>query len=134
MLKEAKKWVAKLEKALEELSEAYGESVEALDAKFEDFYDNGGCDYDCGNGCGPYTNSVDAFYADYENKVADEEEELEDIYDKMREFAHQSGYTLTRQEFRDIRQQCEDEGDSIQDCSDEGLRELVEDWAPDHQV
>jgi len=77
MLKEAKKWVQELEKTLTELSEEYGKSIEELDAEFEDFYDNGGDEYDCGSG-GPYTNSIEAFRADYENRDDDDEcEELE---------------------------------------------------------
>ncbi len=134
MLKEAKEWVAKLEKTLKELSEAYGESIEALDAKFEEFYDNGGSDYDCGNGCGPYKSSIDAFYADYENNADDEAEQkaYDDIYQKMREFADRRDYTLSDEEIETIIEQCEEEGDSISDCTDGMLREIVEDWVADH--
>ena len=74
MLKEAKKWVQELEKALTELSEEYGKSIEELDAEFEDWYDNGGDKFD--RGWGPYTNSIEAFKADYENR--DDEDEDED--------------------------------------------------------
>lgn len=63
---------------------------------------------------------------------AETEEELEVIYDKMREFATRRGYILTRQEFREIRQQCEDEGDRLIDCPEGLLRELAEDWVADH--
>lgn len=63
---------------------------------------------------------------------AETEEELEVIYDKMREFATRRGYILTRQEFREIRQQCEDEGDRLIGCPEGLLRELAEDWVADH--
>ena len=72
MLKEAKKWVQELEKMLTELSEEYGKSIEELDAEFEDWYDNGGDEFDLGHS--PYTSSVEAFRADYENRDEDEED------------------------------------------------------------
>ena len=75
MLKEAKQWVAALETALNKLSTKYGESVEALDKKFEDFYDNGGSGFDLG---GPYKNSVEAFYASYENDIFEQEDAEDD--------------------------------------------------------
>lgn len=132
MLKEAKKWVQELEKTLTELSEEYGKSIEELDAEFEDFYDNGGDEYDCGSG-GPYTNSIEAFRADYENRDDDEEDEAyEAIYQKMREYADNRDYTLSDGEIDEIIKACEEEGDSIFDCSDGALREIVEDWVADH--
>lgn len=135
MLNEAKKWVANLEKALTQLSEKYGESVEELDKKFDDFYYDGGSAYDEGAGPGPYQSSIDAFYADYENQDEDEEDEQEaydDIYQKMREFADRRDYTLSNGEIETIIEQCEQEGDSIFDCSDGMLREIVDDWVADH--
>lgn len=63
---------------------------------------------------------------------AETEEELEVIYDNMRELATQRGYILTRQEFREIRQQCEDEGDRLSDCSEGLLREIIESWVAAH--
>ena len=70
MLKEAKKWVQELETMLKDLSEEFGKPVDELDAEFEDWYDNGGDEFD--RGCGPYTNSVEAFRADYENREEEE--------------------------------------------------------------
>lgn len=71
MLKEAKKWVQDLETMLKDLSEEFGKSVDELDAEFEDWYDNGGDEFD--RGCGPYINSAEAFRADYENREEEEE-------------------------------------------------------------
>ena len=133
MLKEAKKWVQELEKMLTELSEEYGKSIEELDAEFEDFYDNGGDEYDCGSG-GPYPNSIEAFRADYENREEEEDEQkaYDNIYQKMREYADNRDYTLSDGEIEEIIEACEEEGDSIFDCSDGALREIVEDWVADH--
>lgn len=134
MLKEAKKWVQELEKTLTELSEEYGKSIEELDTEFEDFYDNGGDEYDCGSG-GPYPNSIEAFRADYENREEeeDEQEAYDDIYKKMRAFAADRGYDLEDGEIEDIIEEAEEDGDSVLDCADGALRELVEDWVADHQ-
>lgn len=135
MLKEAKKWVQELEKTLTELSEEYGKSIEELDAEFEDFYDNGGDEYDCGSG-GPYPNSIEAFRADYENREEeeDEQEAYDEVYKKMRAFAADRGYDLEDGEIESIIEEAEEDGDSVLDCADEALRELVEDWVADHQV
>lgn len=135
MLKEAKKWVQELEKMLTELSEEYGKSIEELDAEFEDFYDNGGDEYDCGSG-GPYPNSIEAFRADYENREEeeDESEAYDEVYKKMRAFAADRGYDLEDGEIDDIIEEAEEDGDSVLDCADGALRELVEDWVADHQV
>ena len=132
MLKEAKKWVQELEKTLTELSEEYGKSIEELDAEFEDFYDNGGDEYDCGSG-GPYPNSIEAFRADYENREEEEDEQkaYDDIYQKMREYADNRGYDLGDEDIECIIEEAEEDGDSILDCSDESLKELVEEWLPD---
>lgn len=135
MLKEAKKWVQELEKMLAELSEEYGKSIEELDAEFEDFYDNGGDEYDCGS-CGPYPNSIEAFRADYENREEeeDEQEAYDEVYKKMRAFAADKGYDLEDGEIESIIEEAEEDGDSVLDCADGALRELVEDWVADHQV
>lgn len=66
-------------------------------------------------------------------RIKDPRKEVEEIYKKMREFADQRGYTLTDSEIGTIIVECE-EGDSILDCSDGMLREIVEDWIADHQV
>ena len=135
MLKEAKKWVSELEKMLTELSEEYGKSIEELDAEFEDFYDNGGDEYDCGSG-GPYPNSIEAFRADYENREEEEDEQktYDEVYKKMRAFAADRGYDLEDGEIESIIEEAEEDGDSVLDCADGALRELVEDWVADHQV
>lgn len=131
MLKEAKKWVQELEKTLTELSEEYGKSIEELDAEFEEWYHNGGDEYDCGPG-GPYPNSIEAFRADYENygDGDDEDEAYEAVYRKMRVFAARRGYNLTDEEIDAIVVGAE----NILGCADGALRELVEDWVADHQV
>lgn len=58
----------------------------------------------------------------------------EDIYKKMREHADRRDYTLSDKEIEIIINTCEEEGDSILDCSDGMLREIVGDWIADHQV
>lgn len=75
MLKEAKAWVKELEDTLTELSQQFGETIEDLDKKFEDYYDNGGEEYDYGCGPGPYQNSIQAFRANYENDQYEEEDD-----------------------------------------------------------
>lgn len=72
MLKEAKKWVQELETMLKDLSEEFGKSVEELDAEFENWYYDGGQQWDF-DGRGPYTSSVEAFRADYENREEEED-------------------------------------------------------------
>lgn len=128
MLKEAKKWVQDLEAMLNELAKKFNKSVEELDAEFEDWYDNGGSDFDLGGG----PSSIEAFKSDYENRD-EEDEAYEEVYKKMREFAADRGYELEDGEIESIIEEAEEDGDSVLDCADGALRELVEDWVADHQ-
>lgn len=131
MLKEAKKWVQALEVMLNRLSQEFGKSVEELDAKFEDWYDNGGSDFDLG---GPMS-SIEAFEKDYRYNQEEEAESeaYEEVYKKMRAFAANRGYDLEDGEIEDIIEEALEDGDSVLDCADGALRELVEDWVADHQ-
>lgn len=58
---------------------------------------------------------------------------LKEIYQKMRAYADRRDYDLSDEEILIIIEECEEEGDSIADCSDGALREIVEDWVADHQ-
>lgn len=131
MLKEAKKWVQDLETMLKDLSEEFGKSVEELDGEFENWYYDGGQQWDF-PGSGP--NAVEAFRREYSTRMEEEDEQkaYDDIYQKMREYADRRDYTLSDDEIETIIEQCEEEGDSISDCSDGALREIVEDWVADH--
>lgn len=131
MLKEAKKWVQDLEETLNRLAKLYDKTVDELDFEFEEWYCDGGAQWDEAGG-GP--NAVEAFESHYRALVDDEKEQkaYDDIYKKMREFADRRDYTLSDEEIETIIDQCEEEGDSIFDCSDGMLREIVEDWIADH--
>lgn len=131
MLNEAKKWVAQLEEMLDNLSKCYNKTVDELDVEFENWYNDGGAQWDMA-GRGP--NAVEAFERDYRANRDDEAEQeaYDDIYKKMREFADCRDYTLSDGEIDDIIEACEAEGDSIFDCSDGMLREIVDDWVADH--
>ena len=130
MLKEAKKWVQDLEAMLNKLAKEFNKSVEELDAAFTDWYDNGGSEFDLGGG----PSSIEAFASAYRDDRDDETEQkaYDDVYKKMREFADRRDYTLSDGEIESIIEQCEEEGDSILDCTDGMLREIVEDWVADH--
>lgn len=130
MLKEAKKWVQDLEATLTELAKEFNKPIEELDAQFEEWYDNGGSDFDLG---GPYP-SPEAFAKEYRADRQDqaESEAYEEVYKKMREYADNRDYELSDDEIDAIIEEAEEEGDSIFDCSDGALREIVEDWVADH--
>lgn len=131
MLKEAKKWVQELETMLKDLSEEFGKSVDELDAEFEEWYDNGGSDFDLG---GPMS-SPEAFAKEYRADRAEEAESeaYEEVYKKMRTLAAHRGYDIQDWEIDRIIEGAEEDGDNILDCADGALRELVEDWVADHQ-
>lgn len=131
MLKEAKKWIQDLEETLDRLAKLYDKSVDELDAEFENWYNDGGAQWDMAGG-GP--NAVEAFESEYRANKDDEAEQkaYDEIYKKMREFADRRDYTLSDGEIDVIVEECEQEGDSIFDCSDGMLREIVEDWIADH--
>lgn len=77
MLNEAKKWVQDLESMLNRLSQEFNKSVEELDAEFENWYYDGGQQWDF-PGSGP--NAVEAFEKEYR---ADREEEAEsEVYEE----------------------------------------------------
>lgn len=131
MLKEAKKWVRTLEATLTELAKEFNKSVEELDDAFTEWYDNGGSDFDLG---GPYS-SPEAFAKEYraDRKEEAESEAYEEVYKKMRTYAARRGYDIQDWELDRIVEGAEEEGDSVLDCADGALRELVEDWVADHQ-
>jgi Ca2+-binding EF-hand superfamily protein len=58
---------------------------------------------------------------------------LKEIYQKMREYADNRDYDLSDEEILIIIEEAEEDGDSVLDCADGALRELVEDWVADHQ-
>lgn len=132
MLKEAKKWVQTLEETLTKLSQEFNKSVEELDAEFEDWYNDGGAQWDMAGG-GP--NAVEAFASVYraDRKEEAEGEAYDEVYKKMRAFAVDRGYDLEDGEIESIIEEAEEDGDSVLDCADGALRELVEDWVADHQ-
>ena len=131
MLKEAKKWVQTLETTLTELAKEFNKSVEELDAQFEEWYDNGGSDFDLG---GPMS-SPEAFASEYRSDREEEAdgEAYEEVYKKMRTYAAHRGYDIQDWEIDRIVKGAEEDGDNILDCADGALRELVEDWVADHQ-
>lgn len=131
MLKEAKKWVQELEEMLNRLAKLYNKSVEELDEEFENWYDDGGAQ--CDTGAFSLV-ELEVFESHYRANKDDEAEQKAygDIYKKMREFADRRDYTLSDEEIDAIIEECEQEGDSIFDCSDGMLREIVEDWIADH--
>lgn len=133
MLKEAKKWVQDLEEMLDRLAKLYGKPVEEIDSEFEDWYNDGGAQWDMAGGG---LNAVEAFEREYRAYRDDEAEQeaYDDIYQKMREYADRRDYELSDEEIETIINECAEEGDSIVDCSDGMLREIVEDWVADHQV
>lgn len=63
-----------------------------------------------------------------------EQKAYEEVYQKMRAFAADRGYDLEDGEIESIIEAAEEDGDSVLDCADGSLRELVEDWVADHQV
>jgi len=132
MLKEAKKWVQDLDVMLNGLAKEFNKSVEELDAQFEDWYDNGGSDFDLGGG----PSSIEAFAKEYRSEREEEAEceAYEEVYKKMREYADRSGYTLADDEINFLVECAQDVGDNIADYSDEALREIVEEWVEDHQA
>lgn len=70
MIEEAKKWVQDLEEMLNSLANLYGKSVEELDVEFEDWYNNGGAQWDMP---GTEPNAVEAFEREYRANRDDEE-------------------------------------------------------------
>lgn len=132
MLKEAKKWVQTLEETITKLAQEFDKSVEELDDAFTEWYDNGGSDFDLG---GPMS-SPEAFASEYRYDRKEEAESgvYDEVYKKMRAFAADRGYDLEGGEIEDIIEEAEEDGDSVLDCADGALRELVEDWVADHQV
>lgn len=74
MLKEAKQWVADLEKTLNDMAEEYGKTVEEMDKVFEDFYENGGSEYDYG----PGPSTFEAFRTSYKLRLEEGEFDEED--------------------------------------------------------
>ena len=132
MLKEAKKWVQTLEETLTQLSKEFNKTIEELDDAFTEWYDNGGSDFDLG---GPMS-SPEAFASEYRANRQDqaESEAYDEVYKKMRAFAADRGYDLEDGEIESIIEEAEEDGDSVLDCADGALRELVEDWVADHQV
>ena len=60
-------------------------------------------------------------------------EAYDEVYKKMRAFAADRGYDLEDGEIESIIEEAEEDGDSVLDCADGALRELVEDWVADHQ-
>jgi len=131
MLKEAKKWVQTLEETLTKLAQEFNRSIEELDDAFTDWYDNGGSDFDLG---GPMS-LPEAFASEYrsDRKEEAESEAYEEVYKKMRAFAADRDYDLEDGEIESIIEEAEEDGDSVLDCADGALRELVEDWVADHQ-
>ena len=131
MLKEAKKWVQMLEETLTELAKEFNKTIEELDDAFTEWYDNGGSDFDLG---GPVS-SPEAFAKEYraDRKEEAESEAYDEVYKKMRAFAADRGYELEDGEIESIIEAAEEDGDSVLDCADGALRELVEDWVADHQ-
>lgn len=131
MLKEAKKWVQDLEAMLNGLAKEFNKSVEELDSQFEEWYDNGGSDFDLGGG----QSSIEAFASEYryDRKEEAEGEAYEVVYQKMRTYAARRGYDLQDWEIERIIERAEEDGDSILECADESLRESLEDWVADHQ-
>lgn len=131
MLKEAKKWVQTLEETLTKLSQEFNKSIEELDDAFTDWYDNGGSDFDLG---GPMS-SPEAFASEYraDRKEEAESEAYGEVYKKICAFAADRGYNLDYGELKSIVEEAEEDGDSVLDCADGALRELVEDWVADHQ-
>lgn len=95
------------------------------------WYDNGGSDFDLG---GPMS-SPEAFASEYrsDRKEEAEGEAYDEVYKKMRAFAADRGYDLEDGEIESIIEEAEEDGDSVLDCADGVLRELVEDWVADHQ-
>lgn len=63
-----------------------------------------------------------------------EQKAYEEVYQKMCTYAARRGYDLQDWEIDRIIEGAEEDGDSVLDCSDGALRELVEDWVADHQV
>lgn len=131
MLKEAKKWVQTLEETITKLAQEFNKSAEELDDAFTEWYDNGGSDFDLG---GPMS-SPEAFASEYryDRKEEAESEAYDEVYKKMRAFAADRGYDLEDGEIESIIEEAEEDGDSVLDCADGALRELVEDWVADHQ-
>ncbi len=131
MLKEAKKWVQALEVMLNRLSQEFGKSIEELDAKFEDWYWDGGRDFDLAG----RVSSIEAFEEDYRYNQEEEVEgeAYEEVYKKMRTYAARRGYDLQDWEIERIIEGAEEDGDNVLDCADGALRELTEDWVADHQ-
>lgn len=131
MLNEAKKWVQNLEEMLTGLAKEFNKSVEELDDAFTDWYDNGGIDFDLDG-----ESSIEVFAEDYRNDREEEAEQkaYEEVYQKMRTYAARRGYDLQDWEIDRIIEGAEEDGDSVLDCADGALRELVEDWVADHQV
>lgn len=130
MLKEAKKWVQMLEETLTELAKEFNKTIEELDDAFTDWYDNGGIDFDLDG-----ESSIEAFASGYrsDRKEEAESEAYDEVYKKMRAFAADRGYDLEDGEIESIIEEAEEDGDSVLDCADGALRELVEDWVADHQ-
>ena len=89
MLNEAKKWVQDLEAMLNRLAEEYDKPIEEIDDQFDNWYNDGGAQWDMAGG-GP--NAVEAFEKEYRADKDDEGEELEpeetDWYEKEREYAN----------------------------------------------
>lgn len=133
MLKEAKGWVQDLETMLKDLSEESDKPVEELDAEFENWYYDGGQQWDF-PGSGP--NAVEAFRREYSTRKKEEakSEAYKEVYKKMRSYAYLRDYELTDEEIEAIIDECEEDGDNVLGYPDGRLREIVEDWVADHQI
>lgn len=131
MLKEAKKFVQDLEEMLNRLSQEFNKSVEELDAKFTDWYDNGGKDFDLGGG----PSSFEAFERNCRYDLEDEAEQAayDVIYENMRNYASRHGYDLQEWEIDQIIEGVEEDGGSVLECSDETLRDSLDDWIANNQ-
>ena len=75
------------------------------------------------------------FTEEYLPNLTDEKPKpkTDEVYKKMRAFAADRGYDLEYGEIESIIEAAEEDGDSVLDCADGALRELVEDWVADHQ-
>lgn len=113
-----------------------GVEEEDIDAGFEQFLLDAGMPIEF-NDTAELDEFQKYFAEEYLPALADEEEAeseaYDEIYKKMRAFAADRGYDLEDGEIESIIEEAEEDGDSVLDCADGALRELVEDWVADHQ-
>ena len=115
-----------------------GVTEEDIDAGFEQFLLDAGMPIEFND-----TSEIDEFQKYFTEEYlpeceedGEEEADSEDyneVYEKMRAFAADRGYDLEDGEIESIIEAAEEDGDSVLDCADGALRELVEDWVADHQ-